>query len=69
MTKKDFIALADHIKKEKQFYSYNTLLSLCTFLGSQNKRFMLTRWMNYIHGVCGPNGGKINARRKLQGPN
>ena len=32
--------------------------SLADFCAAQNPRFNRTRWLAYIAGTCGPNGGK-----------
>ncbi len=66
MSKKDFIALADAIKAhQKKYdselgdnlfdgYQLNTLADFCQ---SQNPNFMRERWLDYLAGKCGPNGG------------
>ena len=64
MTKKDFIALADTIKKHNQesgsdvFYSQQ-LETLADFCEQQNPQFDRERWLNYIAGTHGPGGGKV----------
>ena len=74
MSKKDFIALADHIRNingvygtsglNRPFGSHGTLVysqeaieHLANFLQHQNPAFMRERWLDYIAGECGPNGG------------
>lgn len=32
---------------------------LAEFCKSQNSNFMMDRWVDYINGECGPNGGKV----------
>ena len=80
MSKKDFIALADVIKRlqpdmgipvnlshpqahaEKngmQAQWLKTREALADFCESQNPNFMRERWLDYIAGECGPNGGSI----------
>ena len=68
MTKKHFIALADRIIKANDNYfdaSYDPLYpdtvieDLADFLQSQNPRFNRERWLGYIAGENGSNGGKI----------
>jgi hypothetical protein len=66
MTKKHFIALADTLKA---FYETNAgaemddmtkvVLTghLADFCESQSSRFNRSRWLDYIAGKCGPNGG------------
>jgi hypothetical protein len=67
MTKKDFIALADAIKHDLWPYectSRQVVECLATFCHSRNPRFNRNRWLGYIRGECGPNGGRI---RKSKG--
>lgn len=61
MTKKDFIALADLIKARSDFFKNNPLVieSLADFCEGQNPNFKRGRWIEYIHGNCGPSGGKV----------
>lgn len=64
MTKKHFIALADEIRMaEKQgvSFSYEQLGILADFCKAQNPMFNRDRWLTYIDGGCGPNGGKVKA--------
>jgi hypothetical protein len=70
MTKKDFIALADRIKEHNELqqgtvnpitfgpFHLNTLANFCH---AQNCAFKRDRWLSYIAGECGPNGGTIRA--------
>lgn len=57
MSKKHFIDLANHIIGNRKLFATNTILSLADFLASQNPLFNRERWMDYIAGRCGPNGG------------
>ena len=67
MTKKDFIALADAIRRHNktrfpgdgftQDQLGNTLAAFCK---TCNPRFNRERWLGYIRGECGPNGGAIH---------
>lgn len=57
MTKKHFIALADHLKGVK--LSAQALDAICAFCRSQNPNFMESRFRAYINGQCGPSGGKV----------
>lgn len=63
MTKKHFIALADMIRRvnaerpDTAFSPYQ-ILALSQFCAGQNPAFDRTRWLAYIAGDCGPNGGK-----------
>jgi hypothetical protein len=68
MTKKHFIALADTIKEQIAYELNRGLVStkdsgiidsLANFCASQNPRFDRERWLGYIAGVCGKNGGKV----------
>jgi hypothetical protein len=58
MTKKDFIALADHIIQHKDAFSAEAIDSIARFCNQNNHAFKTDRWINYIAGNCGPNGGK-----------
>lgn len=71
MSKKDFIALADVIRErepEKQteewFQWVGTKHALADFCAAQNPRFNRERWLAYIEGECGPNGGAITRERR-----
>jgi len=59
MTKKDFIALADAIKREGKLFTGFHLSVLADFCKQQNPQFDRARWLNYIAGKCGPGGGKV----------
>ena len=68
MTKQDFIALADAIAEHNRiarntgvtdtFNAYH-LETLADFCRSQNSNFMRERWLGYIAGENGKNGGSI----------
>lgn len=62
MTKKHFIALADHVRIYNKFavhpFNEPQLHELADFCKSQNGQFNRERWLDYIAGKCGPNGGK-----------
>lgn len=61
MTKKHFIELADTLRNnlpENEDERCNLLNVLADFCQSQNPNFNRSRWMDYIEGKCGPNGGK-----------
>lgn len=66
MTKKQFIALADHIKRENAAnpdnppFSGHAIEKLSAFCKASNPQFNKWRWLRYIRGECGPNGGSIN---------
>jgi hypothetical protein len=60
MTKKHFIALADAIRINglgTMFTDY-VVDVLADFCQTQNRNFNRERWIAYIKGECGPNGGK-----------
>lgn len=57
MTKKDFISLADHLRGLSP--PAEILAAVVRFCRSQNSRFMESRWLNYLRGDSGPNGGKV----------
>lgn len=65
MTKKHFIALANAIREANTHYSdpsgypFNpqTIEVLADFCEEENSNFNRERWLSYIAGECGPNGG------------
>jgi hypothetical protein len=68
MSKKHFIALADNIRAHNKVAAHNTgftaftpdqLETLADFCRSQNYNFKGERWIAYLRGECGPNGGKL----------
>jgi hypothetical protein len=70
MSKKDFIALADAIRAANQEFQTKTysvhkpfgeraINKLADFCQSRNPRFLRERWLGYIAGECGPNGGAV----------
>lgn len=68
MSKKDFIALADFIQEwnkqarnDSDRFTPAQLNVLAAFCEATNNRFMKNRWLDYIAGKCGKNGGKIAA--------
>ncbi len=66
MTKKHFIALADMVKHYSQYTTGFTSFQkelLADFCLEQNPRFDRNRWLNYIAGTCGPNGGKVKVSK------
>jgi hypothetical protein len=75
MTKKHFIALADAIRALKpdtpcegglaKSIQYNdTIIAMADFCQSQNPRFNRERWLGYIAGTNGKNGGQIKADKR-----
>ena len=64
MSKKDFIALADDIRYHNSFefnatFTPDQIKMLAAFCRRQNSNFMEGRWLDYIAGQCGPNGGPV----------
>ena len=70
MTKKNFIALADSIREVNarsrrengsytpEHFSPANVAALADFCQSQNPNFNRERWLGYIAGENGKNGGK-----------
>jgi hypothetical protein len=56
MSKKQFIKLAEAIRSNGSF-TQTQIECLADFCQSQNPRFMRGRWLAFIAGECGPNGG------------
>ena len=75
MTRKDFIALANAICDHNAHcggfsvrkFSTCQLLTLASFCQSKNSRFDRARWLGYIRGECGPNGGRVRTRKPTKG--
>lgn len=62
MTKKHFIALADAIRNSPDVeFADEHLAVLAGFCRRVNPAFNRERWLNYIKGHCGPNGGVIQS--------
>ena len=72
MTKKDFIVLANFIKEHSQnakkkenkedgehVFDTSQIITLANFCQAQNPNFDRDRWLNYVAGKVGPNGGKL----------
>jgi hypothetical protein len=66
MTKQHFIALADMIRGFNQRglfpehpFTKEHIDALADFCDAQNPRFDRERWLNYIAGTHGKNGGKL----------
>ena len=80
MTKKNFIALADTLKalepinlKQKDARASaehrqweTTVQRLADFCAEQNPQFNRERWLGYIAGSSGNNGGVRKAKREYQ---
>lgn len=78
MTKKHFIALADVLHDTKptrsNYGTDDTFIAasaawlevrnaLEDFCKSQNSNFNRLRWLDYINGECGPNGGQLKKQK------
>ena len=78
LTKKDFIALADIViawnartdenkggssQHGEPFYA-DSIHRLADYCAAQNPRFNRERWLAYITGTCGPNGGAVKGGAK-----
>lgn len=63
MSKKHFIELADMIRDANQAapgkFTQAAIDKLADFCASQNPNFKRERWLDYIAGKCGKNGGKV----------
>ena len=68
MTKKHFIALADELKDHNRTagnvshytrFTDDQTKTLATFCAKQNPNFDRERWLGYIAGTNGKNGGKV----------
>ena len=67
MSKKDFIALANAIREHNSHsksgdtdrFTEDQLDTLASFCQGNNPNFKRERWLDYIAGKCGPNGGTI----------
>ncbi len=59
MFKREFIDLADAIKKSPVKFSDKHISVLADFCQDQNRFFKRDRWLEYIAGECGPNGGPV----------
>jgi len=60
MTKQHFIRLADMIRNQNATdarFTQEQINALADFLASENPRFNRGRWLAYVAGECGPNGG------------
>jgi hypothetical protein len=78
MPKKDFIALADKVRGLQPLNGQGTILAqraedwtrlvyaLADFCAEQNPAFNRARWIGYIKGECGPNGGAVKPVKAKQ---
>jgi len=59
MPKTELIALADAIINSPVPFKAAQIKVLADFCQDQNPKFKRERWLDYIAGKCGENGGKI----------
>jgi len=67
MSKKHFIELADMIRQanseprspQRPMFDAAAIDRLARYCASQNPNFKRDRWLDYIAGRCGKNGGAI----------
>lgn len=68
MSRREFIELADLIIYERGFgrdrWKDVNVESLAGFCQRANNRFNKVRWLAYIDGECGPNGGAISPAKQ-----
>lgn len=65
MTKKHFIKLADYLKDTDGYcepFTPNQVEHLANFCHSANPAFNHDRFVGYLAGVNGPNGGKVKVK-------
>lgn len=67
MTKKHFIKIADKLRESKPSDKDTAKLTqwledreiIADYFAAVNPRFNRERWLDYIDGKCGPNGGRV----------
>lgn len=67
MSKKHFIALAGVIRHYNKGdvgptsvpFNEDAIAILADFCKAMNRNFKRDRWLGYIAGECGPNGGRV----------
>lgn len=57
MTKKDFIEIADAIRGTVFADDEISINRLCAVMEKSNPKFKRDRWLAYLRGEVGPNGG------------
>lgn len=65
LPKKELIALADTVRAMRGTDSQLSFIQeekLAEFCASRNPRFSKQRWLDYVHGEAGPNGGRTRRR-------
>lgn len=66
MTKKHFIRLAEYLRDTANYcepFTEKQLQHLADFCHEQNHNFDRSRWLGYIAGENGPNGGTIKGAK------
>jgi len=62
MSKKDFIKLAEYLRDTEPYcepFTFKQMDHLANFCHTTNPAFKRVRWLNYIAGRCGKNGGTV----------
>lgn len=59
MQKKELIALADYLRDHPDIFGAKQIEALADFCRSQNPLFKRQRWLDYVAGDGGPNGGRV----------
>ena len=62
ITKKELIALGQFIKDGRDSdygLTDRQVEKLAVFLNTRNPRFMVRRWVGFVKGLNGPNGGRV----------
>jgi len=68
MSKRDFVKLADALRAERPGDNWNPnkrvqweldIKAIANVCAESNPRFKRERWMSYVNGECGPNGGEL----------
>lgn len=67
MSKKHFIALADHLRPVRDQLTPDVLHAVEGFCQSQNYNFKRDRWEGYLKGENGPDGGASKLPRNFAG--
>jgi hypothetical protein len=73
MTKKHFIQIADAIREHNRtcfpeggHFNESHLLTLADQFRRINPNFNRERWLDYIAGRCGSNGGKVKPSKPVE---
>jgi hypothetical protein len=73
MSKKDFIIIADALRAVRASYAPHwdanlfracddNIKAIADTLAANYPRFNRSRWIDYVNGECGPNGGAITKK-------